>query len=195
MSPRNKSAFGSATASFMALIRGCSELTISRAIRAAFCSALSTIRKSQNRPKHLLDLGLAVEMPHRLLEKLPSDQASRPCRGRMALLCANRAAARMQCRLLHIFFADRTAIFRSFWPSCFEVSQPGLHRLYQTELYTQNYLGDFGLSTSASRWTAIYPSILIPLVHVALSAHAQCRHVALNAHAQCRGRGGSYEKG
>ena len=47
MSPRNKSAFGSATASFMALMRGCLKLTISRAIRAAFCSALSTIRKSQ----------------------------------------------------------------------------------------------------------------------------------------------------
>src|ERR1700722_8537229 len=35
----------------MALIRGCLKLTISRAIRAAFCNALSTIRKSQNRPK------------------------------------------------------------------------------------------------------------------------------------------------
>ena len=51
MSPRRRSAFGSATASFMALIRGCRKLTISRAIRAAFCNALSTIRKSQNRPK------------------------------------------------------------------------------------------------------------------------------------------------
>jgi len=45
MSPRNRSAFGSATASFTALIRGCRKLTISRAIRAAFCNALSTIRK------------------------------------------------------------------------------------------------------------------------------------------------------
>ena len=51
MSPRSRSALGSATASFMALIRGWRKDTISRAIRAAFCNALSTTRKSQNRPK------------------------------------------------------------------------------------------------------------------------------------------------
>ena len=52
----------------MALIRGCLKLTISRAIRAAFCNALSTIRKSQNRPD-FPNLGLAIEMLRHLLEK------------------------------------------------------------------------------------------------------------------------------
>ena len=65
MSPRSRSAFGSATASFMALIRGCRKLTQSRAQSAPHSA--THCPQSENRRtglNNLLDLGLAVEIRH-----------------------------------------------------------------------------------------------------------------------------------
>jgi thioredoxin reductase (NADPH) len=71
----------------MALIRGCLKLTISRAIRAAFCNALSTIRKSQHK------FGVETAIPSEVIG-FDSPEENRPSRFALRLASGERVSAR-----------------------------------------------------------------------------------------------------